>query len=81
MKATIKAVLYVAAVFTAALVSNAPLAKNYRNKLTRFVVRFAAGGPSDVIARVMAQDTVGIARSFHFHREQDGDALASLSTS
>ena len=44
------------AAFIAALASAAASAQNYPTKAVKLLVGFAAGGPTDVIARVVAQD-------------------------
>jgi tripartite-type tricarboxylate transporter receptor subunit TctC len=76
MKKVIKTVLYVAAIFVAALINDAAQAQNYPNKPIRLIVGFAAGGPTDVIARVVAQDmSVSLGQSVVVENRTGANAL------
>jgi len=56
MKRKFAALLAAAALGAGTFVSSASLAQTYPAKPIKMIVGFAAGGPTDVIARVMAQD-------------------------
>jgi tripartite-type tricarboxylate transporter receptor subunit TctC len=55
MKKTIT-LLSLAAALCAVVLPGAASAQNYPTKPVRLVVGFSAGGPTDVIARIIAQD-------------------------
>jgi len=48
-------IVRVAAFCTALFVASAAFAQNYPNKIVRIIVPFAAGGPTDVVARLVGQ--------------------------
>jgi tripartite-type tricarboxylate transporter receptor subunit TctC len=52
---TMRTVLRIAALFCAALVVAPAFAQSYPNKLVRMIVPFPAGGPTDVVARLVGQ--------------------------
>src|ERR1043166_9693689 len=50
-----RTVFRIAALFFAALAAAPAFAQNYPNKLVRIIVPFPAGGPTDVMARLIGQ--------------------------
>jgi len=62
--------------FIFCLLSFSSYSQNYPNKPVRFIVGFGAGGPTDVIARVMAQDmTASTGQSFIVENKPGANAI------
>ncbi len=65
-----------AVVALCALASNAATAQMYPARPVKFIVGFAAGGPTDVIARIVAQDmTVSLGQSFIVENRPGANAI------
>ena len=56
MKRILARILTLSALLTSAGIGGHALAQTYPTKPVKFIIGFAAGGPTDVIARVIAQD-------------------------
>ncbi|MDP2411532.1 MAG: tripartite tricarboxylate transporter substrate binding protein [Pseudolabrys sp.] len=76
MKAVAKAVLACGFVCAAALAANPAAAQSFPTKTIKLVVGFAAGGPTDVIARIVAQDmSVTLGQSVVVENKTGANAL------
>ncbi len=70
-----------AVVALCALASNAATAQMYPARPVKFIVGFAAGGPTDVIARIVAQDmTVSLGQSFIVENRPGANAIIATET-
>jgi tripartite-type tricarboxylate transporter receptor subunit TctC len=76
MNTRISGMLAAAAICVGALASSSAGAQGYPTKPIRIVVGFAAGGPTDVIARVLAQDlTVAFGQSVVVENKTGANAI------
>jgi tripartite-type tricarboxylate transporter receptor subunit TctC len=76
MKKRLTALLAAAALCAGALASADALAQGYPSRPVKFLVGFAAGGPTDVIARIVAQDmTVSLGQSVIVENRPGANAI------